>query len=836
MDPRKTVLLIAISLLLFSLGCLGSKTAAPTATLPPATSALATATPGKPVDTATPTATATPTQPQTTVELGDLQRNEAGGFAIRTVPGYQMIPFGEMLNMLAPDADPDTGPVVTVIGGTVDKTTVHDLYNQLKSGATLQVGPAEPIVVHGLPGLAADLSGENNGKPMRGRAALVMVTPTQQFVLLLGAPTTQWDQVAPLFDALLASVEFFAPTVAELPVVEAPTATPAAGFAFPSGRYPYTNPNAARDVLVYDGVVYVATLGGAAVWEVSPTLEDGYATIYTPLDGLSHVSTNALALCDVPVADGGRATRIILGTLTGLSFYDPMTGDWDATSITPPESNVQTAKIDRLYCDTANNRLLIGYSGLGILDLETGAWTRFTDKEGLSWNGVSDIAVTGRDIWVASGYNGISRISDGRVTVYDESNGLPNKRANALAVGPDGALWVGTSGGLARLKDDQWSFYAAQDVAGLADIRRLALANDGTLWVGTASIGGGNLCHFDPAAGKCVETLKDANGVLGLTIYHNGAPLWVNNTGLYAWVEGQKSTLVVGGVMPATNFVDSFAFAPDGSLWVGTDGGIHRLDPLYPDGEWSTYTRADGVGGSSSWAAALAVAPDGTVWAAIINGDVSRFRDGKWTHYEGLRSYESVAVDAQGRAWLGKKDKGIVVLNADGSKAMELTTTQGLPTDNVTALLADGETMWIALDVGLARYANNKVELVLDKDTLPHPYLRDLALTPDGQLLIGANLSILCYDGQQVEVLYNLQKAGFKGWLNVLAVAPDGTIWAGTQNGVLRSAADQTWTHLTTADGLLTNFITALYVDPYGGVWIGGGSNTAGGGLLYIVP
>ncbi len=830
----KAVLLIAIAVLVFSLGCLGSKTAAPTATLP------ATAT-----QASAPTATPAPTQAATTaaVELGDPQRSDEGGFSIRAVPGYQLVPFGELLSMLAPGADPDTGPVVTVIGGTVGETTNQDLYNQLKSGTPLDVGPAEAIVVQGLPGLVADLTGENNGKPMRGRVALAMVTPTQQFILLLGAPAAQWDEVAPFFDALLASVEFFAPAAAKAPpIIEPPAATPPPTSVsnVAPGRYPYTNPNVARDVLVYDGVVYAATLGGVTIWEVSPTLEEGFPTVYTPLDGLSHASAHALAVCDVPVAGGGRATRIVVGTLTGLSFYDPLTGAWDAEPITPPDSNVQTAKIDRLYCDAANNRLLIGYSGLGILDLSTGDWTRITDKEGLSWNGISDIAVIGRDIWVASGYNGISRISDGQVTVYDEDNGLPNKRANALAVGPDGALWVGTSGGLARFKDNEWSFYDTKEVSGLADIRRLAIAGDGTLWVGASSIGGGSLCHFDPAAGICVEKYDDPQGVLGLALYHTGAPLWANSAGLHVLVEGQKTSFLVEGILPATNFVDSFAAAPDGTLWIGTDGGIHRLDPANPGAAWETWTRADGIGKSSSWTAALAVAPDGTVWAAITNGDASRFRDGVWTSYEGLRSYESVAIDAQGRAWFGKNGKGIAVLNADGSKAMDLTTAEGLPTDNVLALLADGDTMWIALDVGLARYVDGKAELVLDKDTLPHPYLRALALEADGSLLIGANLSIVRYDGAQVNVLYNLQKESLGGWLNELVVAPDGAIWAGTQNGLLYSAdgsADgAAWTHLTTADGLLTNFITALHVDPYGGVWVGGGSNTAGGGLLHIVP
>ncbi len=760
------------------------------------------------------------------VDLGEVQRIEAGGFAFRAIPGYDLVDFGDMVNMVAPGADPDIGPIVTMIGGINESDKTNEaLYAELKSGTTLTLGPAQAITVDGIAGLAADITGSNNGQAIRGRAALVMVTPRQQFALLVGAPEGQWKDIAPTFEALLASIEFFEP------VIPAPTSSVEPGW------YAYTNPNDARDVLVYDGVIYAATLGGVVIWEISPTLEEAFPTVVTTLDGLSHVSAHALTVCEVPVASGGRATRIVVGTQLGLSFYDPMTGAWDATPITPPEARLETSKVDRLYCDAANNRLLIGYSGLGILDLQTRAWTRFTDKEGLSWNGISDIAVSGRDVWVASGYNGISRISGDKVTVYNEANGLPNQRANALAMGPDGALWVGTSGGLAQFKNNQWKFYASKDVAGLADIRRLVVASDGTVWVGTSSIGGGNLCHFDPTSSACTTLHRSAEGVYGLALYnYDETPVFVNNKGLYAWVEGAESHFRVEGVMPATNFVDSFATAPDGLLWVGTDGGIHRLDPANPDMPWDTFTRADGVGGSSSWASGLAVATDGDVCAAIINGDASCFRDGTWKSYAGLRSYEHVAMDAEGRAWFGDDSKGIVVLNTDGTTAMTLTTAEGLPSNAIQALLADGETMWIALDIGLAKYADGRAELILDKTALPHPYLRTLALEPRGTLLVGGTLSIVRYDGATAEVLYNFQKEGFGDWLNLLAVAPDGTIWAGTQNGLFHSTDGANWQRLSTADGLLSNHITALQVDPYGGVWVGGGSSNAGGGLLHIVP
>ena len=58
----------------------------------------------------------------------------------------------------------------------------------------------------------------------------------------------------------------------------------------------------------------------------------------------------------------------------------------------------------------------------------------------------------------------------------------------------------------------------------------------------------------------------------------------------------------------------------------------------------------------------------------------------------------------------------------------------------------------------------------------------------------------------------------------------------GTDKGLLHGSPEMGWNLMTTANGLLSNYISALLVDQYGAVWVGaGGSNLDGGGLLQIV-
>jgi|SRR6516162_3873661 len=70
-----------------------------------------------------------------------------------------------------------------------------------------------------------------------------------------------------------------------------------------------------------------------------------------------------------------------------------------------------------------------------------------------------------------------------------DSSDLPDDNVAALAIGPDGTLWAGTTGGLGRLdKDGHWQTYNMTNTnGGLPSdaVRALALDADGALWVGT---------------------------------------------------------------------------------------------------------------------------------------------------------------------------------------------------------------------------------------------------------------------------------------------------------------------------------------------------------------
>jgi hypothetical protein len=145
-----------------------------------------------------------------------------GGFAFQVIPGYTVEEAFGFASMEAPDADPDTGPATMLIGAVVEEsTTSEQLYDEFVGDLETGVEVSEPweVIVGGVPGLAVDVSGTEGDQDFAARLVLVAVTPTQSFTMIGMAPPERWDdELAPLFDAVLASISFFEPDLSfELP-------------------------------------------------------------------------------------------------------------------------------------------------------------------------------------------------------------------------------------------------------------------------------------------------------------------------------------------------------------------------------------------------------------------------------------------------------------------------------------------------------------------------------------------------------------------------------------------------------------------------------------------
>lgn len=161
-----------------------------------------------------------PSSPSADVLLGEEFRSEEGGYAFQLIPSYAMEDFFGLTSLVAPDADPDLGPMLMLIGGTnEEEATEEDIFGKFMQEAkneNLEILSRKEIRVDNQAGILAEISGEIDDQQVTGRIVVVAVTPTHQFTMFASALEDRWKEIEPLFDAVLDSIYFFEPKEVDL--------------------------------------------------------------------------------------------------------------------------------------------------------------------------------------------------------------------------------------------------------------------------------------------------------------------------------------------------------------------------------------------------------------------------------------------------------------------------------------------------------------------------------------------------------------------------------------------------------------------------------------------
>jgi ligand-binding sensor domain-containing protein len=618
-------------------------------------------------------------------------------------------------------------------------------------------------------------------------------------------------------------------------VIAAPTEKPTME-PNPDAKRMYTNANWVQDMTLYDDTLYLATLGGVAAWD----LQTGEGIKYTALDGLPSNGVYAITVCPMP------EPTLVAGTDNGLALFDFASMEWEfgadllpeeLTGDVPPNLYQDWNDILALHCDGANGRLFIEYDGVQILDLESGTVTEWNEyDDGLASSSFNDIAVSDKDIWISSGYYGLSRISSDEVTIFDEENSeLASDYIDGLAFDDQGILWIGTGEGLQSYDpiSESWELYTYEDVEGFSSsIEGIAFTPDRTMWVAFSS----GLCLFDPLDGTCLEDFDTGDvenmvddWISTLLVDENGYLFYGTDSSGVSMYDGQLWTQYAFENEPlGDNTVHAFVEDSQGYFWVGTsNGGTTRISP---DGEtWEVF--ADWESGiNSRWINDIAAGPDG-VW--FLHGTSLSYYDGSdWTHVtkeDGMRDDSSyhLALDDTGQLWIGGYD-GLSIYNPSDGSFTHVTIDDGLPENtNVRAFMPEGETMWVGTSTGLFRFNGADFEHIYDGDNpeVDNENFGSLLRLADGNMLLAHSWGIDVYDGTSLSPMDDAPDS-----VVALAQDIDGSIWSGSEG--LHRFDGASWQTLGVLDGIPHVDINVVHIDTQGVLWVGGGASSRGGGLL----
>src|SRR5258708_2614813 len=124
-----------------------------------------------------------------------------------------------------------------------------------------------------------------------------------------------------------------------------------------------------------------------------------------------------------------------------------------------------------------------------------------------------------------------------------------------------------------------------------------------------------------------------------------------------------------------------------------------------------------------------------------------------------------------------------------------------------------------ALDMPPATYVERTWQM---QDGLPEQTVQAFAQTNDRYLWIGTTGGLLRFDGARL-VLYDRDNTPAFTDNNVfsLTVASDDTLWIATEGGGLIRYKGGVFRSFSAKDGLLNDFVRAVYQDSKGQIWIG---------------
>jgi signal transduction histidine kinase/ligand-binding sensor domain-containing protein len=433
-------------------------------------------------------------------------------------------------------------------------------------------------------------------------------------------------------------------------------------------------------------------------------------------------------------------------------------------------------------------------------------------ENGLPQNTVHALTQTSDGyVWLGT-ESGLVRFDGNSFAVFDHSTNpaLPSGDIRCLLATKDGALWVGTSEGLARWKDGGVSTFTTREGLPSNDIRALANNPNGSVLVktegGVALVTGTHaeaMSASEPGADEFSEQLADGHLAKGNK----------NSIELIRASKTEKEVRV-GKELPGTRIQTIFADR-QGSLWIGTNGGLAR----WVNGQLQMLPVTDPLASASILS--LLEDREGNLWVGTETGGLHILRDARFrtiSTHEGLSSDATTTVveDGSGTLWVGTGNSGLNALRRDrhgAFTAKNYSVRDGLLSDVILSLAAasNGD-LWVGTPDGLNRIHHSKVDSFTSADGLPDDFVRSLLVDADQSLWVGTRRGLTHWlnapSGKRMETFTQAQGLG-SDLVGAMARDSNGDLWVATLAGLSRVRGDKI-SNYTTTNGLSSDVVTAL--------------------------
>lgn len=443
--------------------------------------------------------------------------------------------------------------------------------------------------------------------------------------------------------------------------------------------------------------------------------------------------------------------------------------------------------------------------------------------------------------------------------------GFKATEIHALVEDKNGILWIGTELGLysynpANGKINLFRQKGTQiNVSAKNDIRAIALTPDGTIWLGTYGAG---LYMFDMKQGAFVpnvfnsfDWISISSDYINTLFYNKKGQLLVGANGLK--LIDLKSKRITNYLAKTpydeSTIVRSIWEDKKGNLWIGTDG----IGVLYIEHPWESKPRIFNYRNKENSSSSLSSNTisiffedrQANLWIGTAKHGVSiikREPDGIEYYYTDGMGFNRLPVlsvfnDKRG-LWMGTDGEGISLLNPQSGEVKRYYKSFSKPYigDFIQCIKpsVNGDKLWVGTYAqGLFLFDPLTSELVNfkrglnSKCVLPHNDVRDVIELPGGELWIatwGGGLVYYNPNTSKTEIYqHEPDNPGSLSSNNVLSLYLDSKhrLWIATYGGgvAMLDINSKKFTNFRAEDkkGLSNNYIFTLLPDNDQAVWVG---------------
>ena len=509
-------------------------------------------------------------------------------------------------------------------------------------------------------------------------------------------------------------------------------------------------------------------------------------------------------------------------------------------------------------------------------------------KEGLVQSNVTGVVQdTAGFYWIATA-GGVSRFDGLNFINYTTENGLPDNNVTSILYDHKHVLWLGHETGAVSFFDGtQFSVLTSTLLPADKKILSIQEDNAGNLWFFTEGGGAVSLTRNNTTIdGNRGQLFNSQNGlspfVLSLTEDNQGTRYFLTDIGIRVQTktgfdffhpegmpQGQvsyMSRLKNGQLLFGTVIGSVYTFDPikktfttvlspaesitltrtavnliiyrifedvDQQLWISVlNTGVIRVKPNH-ELTWFNTTNGLAVNKIKSITQDI----EGNILFGTVGEGIQVYSGERFiahTRESGLIDSQvwTICEDPQGRFWFGTNG-GITIFDPATNAYSNITTADGLPSNNIRAIVNDHQgSLWIAMWGGrVARYdlKTSKVVQV--------PALNEIVYILAGSLLVDKQNHLWIGSGEGI-VQYNLTNGAVKPLRTIDGLAHNdvsclyedskGRIWIGTHKRGVSIYDHGKFTTIDKSKGLNYNSISSICEDAKGRIWMG----SEGGGVF----